>query len=332
MFGKHFASMYTGSMFGQPALVHAVMGYVIANQRPSRKDGVSSVELNPMLLAPMFATSLEDVVSAITVLTSPDPKSRTDAEEGRRLVLETGVIDGPATYRVVNGPKYRGIRDEDERREQVRVAVAKHREKKAGNQSKPRKPKKAQVEEEEEAEEEADPERARAQEPPPPSEASAPEPDPGSGSEPEPGGVEDPEDPALDPPPEVATERHARAVSLSWARCATTAGHHGMHGFEQWRADWNLIAIALVQAVGREGGDFDDARAALCWWFWCGPDGPFKSGRLTHRGCNPAALAKRIGEDLEAAGAWWHGLEASEQATIVATANRENVAPSEART
>ena len=62
MFGKHFASMYSGSMFGKPAIVFAVWGYVIANMRPSRKDGQCYVELNPALLAATFATTTEDVL------------------------------------------------------------------------------------------------------------------------------------------------------------------------------------------------------------------------------------------------------------------------------
>ena len=33
-FGKHFASMYEGSLVGSGPVVFAVMGYVIANQKP----------------------------------------------------------------------------------------------------------------------------------------------------------------------------------------------------------------------------------------------------------------------------------------------------------
>ena len=146
MYGKAFASMFTGSMFGKPSIVFAVWSYVLANQRPAKIGGVCTVELNPLLLAPMFATSPEEIVKAIGVLMAPDAASRSPEEDGRRLVHEGGVVEGPSIYRVVNGSKYRAIRDEDERRAQVSKAVRKHREKNACNHSNQSKPRKAQAE------------------------------------------------------------------------------------------------------------------------------------------------------------------------------------------
>lgn len=126
MFGKQFASMYTGSMFGQPALVFAVMGYVIANQRPG-PDGECRVELNPLLLAPMFSAHPSDVVTAIGTLEAPDAISRSAEHDGRRLIRERGEIMGPAQYLVVNGAKYRAIRNEADRREYMREYMRKYR-------------------------------------------------------------------------------------------------------------------------------------------------------------------------------------------------------------
>jgi len=69
----------------------------------------------------------EDVESAIAYLCSPDPKSRTETEDGRRLIRL-----GEFAYRVVNGPKYRAIRDEERRRETDRESKRRQRVKKMG--------------------------------------------------------------------------------------------------------------------------------------------------------------------------------------------------------
>jgi len=124
MFGKHFASMYEGSMVGAGAVVFAVMGYIIANSKPDRSVG-TQVELNPKLLAFILGESEEDVAQAVETLSSPDPKSRSKEEEGRRLIKL-----GTFSYQVVNGAKYRVIRDEEERRRQNREAQARYRNKK----------------------------------------------------------------------------------------------------------------------------------------------------------------------------------------------------------
>jgi hypothetical protein len=126
MYGKHFASMYTGSMVGMGAIAFAVMGYVIANAKPDKAVGMQ-VELNPILLAAMLGEDVDDVTKAIELLCSPDPRSRSKAEEGRRLV-KIGEYD----YRLVNGPKYQAIRDEEARREQNRTAQERFRRKKRG--------------------------------------------------------------------------------------------------------------------------------------------------------------------------------------------------------
>lgn len=126
MYGKHFSSMYEGSMIGAGAVVFAVMGYVIANGQPDRAVG-TQVELNPKLLAFIFGEPEKDVESAIDYLCSPDPKSRTDTNDGRRLVRL-----GQFAYQVVNGAKYRAIRDEERRRETDRESKRRQRAKAKG--------------------------------------------------------------------------------------------------------------------------------------------------------------------------------------------------------
>src|SRR5262245_49131406 len=126
MYGKHFASMYTGSMIGSGALVFAVMGYVVACQEPDRKLG-SVVELNPRLLGAVFGEEAEHVAEAIAYLCKPDPESRSKESGGRRLIRV-----GQFLYQVVNGAKYRAVRDLEARREQTREAVGRHRAKALG--------------------------------------------------------------------------------------------------------------------------------------------------------------------------------------------------------
>lgn len=123
MFGKHFASMYSGSMVGSGALVFALMGYVVANMKPDSEVGMQ-VEMNPDILGTVFGEPVKSVEAAIKKLCSPDPKSRSKEEDGRRLV-QVGQYD----YRVVNGPKYAAIRDEEGRREYNRKAKQKERAK-----------------------------------------------------------------------------------------------------------------------------------------------------------------------------------------------------------
>lgn len=121
MYGKHFASLYEGSMIGAGAVVFAVWGYVIANQQPDRTVG-SQVDLNPKLLAFIIGEPQDQIDSAIKYLCSPDPKSKSKDKDGKRLIKL-----GEYSYQVVNGAKYRAVRDEETRREQNRQAKRRER-------------------------------------------------------------------------------------------------------------------------------------------------------------------------------------------------------------
>lgn len=123
MFGKSFASKFTGSMRGAGAPVFAVWDYCISNMQPDRTVG-AQVELNVEVLAFLIGEPVERIQGAIDFLCAPDPKSRSKEEGGRRLI-RLGQFD----YRVVNGLKYRAIRDQEARREQSRRAMAKLRQK-----------------------------------------------------------------------------------------------------------------------------------------------------------------------------------------------------------
>lgn len=121
MYGKHFASMYEGSMVGSGTAVFAVMGYVIANWKPDKEVG-GQVRLNTTILATVFGEEEVVIQRAIDFLCAPDPKSTTPDEGGRRLI-KIGQFD----YRVVNAAKYQRIRDEEEKREANRLRQEKFR-------------------------------------------------------------------------------------------------------------------------------------------------------------------------------------------------------------
>ncbi len=119
MFGKFFASTFTGSMFGAGADVFAVWGYAIAN------TVASQVELNPRVIAAAIGMTPERALAAIDVLIQPDSNSRSKNDDGCRLVRE-----GEYAYRVPNHDKYRLIRCEEDRRAYNREAQSKSRKRK----------------------------------------------------------------------------------------------------------------------------------------------------------------------------------------------------------
>jgi hypothetical protein len=123
-YGRIYATLYEGSLYGKSALHFAVMGYVISKQVPESRDPEARtfVDLNPLALARLFSDSEENVQAVIDELCGEDKKSRTKDEGGRRLVK-----DGQFRYRVVNGTHYRNLADQERRREINRKAQAKRR-------------------------------------------------------------------------------------------------------------------------------------------------------------------------------------------------------------
>lgn len=120
MYGKHFESLYRGSMVGAGSDVFAVWGYVIANTRRSY------VELNPKYLAVVIGESEERMAKAIEWLCQPDPRSTNGKDfEGRRLVKE-----GTYQYKVPNWELYRRMKDEIDRQVYNRQKQAEYRERK----------------------------------------------------------------------------------------------------------------------------------------------------------------------------------------------------------
>lgn len=108
-------------MVGAGAIPFAIMGYVIANYQLDKQVG-AQVRLNATLLSTILGESEADIEKGISYLCAPDPKSTTPGESGRRLV-KIGQFD----YKVVNGAKYTAIRNEEERRDQNRLAKQRER-------------------------------------------------------------------------------------------------------------------------------------------------------------------------------------------------------------
>lgn len=125
MYGKAFASMYCGSLFGKGVVVFAVWNYCIANMRPNRELKRMEVNLNADLLAAVLGqVKPSEIQAAIQFLLSPDPASQSKAEGGRRL-LQIGQFE----YVVVNGWHYTQIRGVESRRESNRLAQSRWRQK-----------------------------------------------------------------------------------------------------------------------------------------------------------------------------------------------------------
>jgi hypothetical protein len=131
MYGKLWESMYTGSMMGAGLGPFALMPYVVSNMKPyPNGDSIEMrLELNPKFLAAVLGTKEQVIEKAIEWACSPDPKSRTKTEGGRRLVKI-----GEFEYRVVNGWAYTQKRAIEKRREQFRKASQKYRKKKAAKE------------------------------------------------------------------------------------------------------------------------------------------------------------------------------------------------------
>lgn len=106
-FGKFYSKTFTGSMRGSGSHVIALMAYAIANAKPP--DGV--VEINVELAAFQIGDSVERIQEALEYLLSPDPKSRSQVDDGRRMVRV-----GEYLYRLVNWKTYRDGTDYEARR------------------------------------------------------------------------------------------------------------------------------------------------------------------------------------------------------------------------
>lgn len=108
MYGKIFASMFRGSLYGKwQAIITFQQMIILADQ-----DGI--VDYTPEALSATTSIPLEIIKEGIALLESPDPATRTPGEEGRRIVLTNP--DRAWGWHIVNYAQYREIRTAEERR------------------------------------------------------------------------------------------------------------------------------------------------------------------------------------------------------------------------
>ncbi|MFC1515620.1 conserved phage C-terminal domain-containing protein [Thermodesulfobacteriota bacterium] len=119
MYGKIFESIYDGSLYGQwEAIVTFQQMIVLANQ-----DGI--VDITPPALAARTSIPLDIIQNGIETLESDDPYSRTDGENGKRIIR----IDGhrPWGWKIVNYGYYSKMASRQEKLEADRERMRKKR-------------------------------------------------------------------------------------------------------------------------------------------------------------------------------------------------------------
>lgn len=126
MYGKIFKSMYQGSLLGAGANVYAVWGYVIANAYDSM------VELHPVFVSQTLGMTRKDFDKTIKKLSEPDPDSRCQDHEGRRLIHMHEYW-----YMVPSWTHYQKLASEESRREYMRNYM---RSKRGDSESKTKEP------------------------------------------------------------------------------------------------------------------------------------------------------------------------------------------------
>ena len=134
VYAKLFTSIYQGTLRGNSH------GLLVFTNLLAHCDKHGDVDMHPRAIAEEVGLTVEQVRAALLILESPDDESRSPEEQGRRIVRKDGHRDWG--WNVVNYLKYRAIRDEDDRREQNRVAQERwrnrHKEESAGvSQGKP---------------------------------------------------------------------------------------------------------------------------------------------------------------------------------------------------
>lgn len=120
MYGKLFESMYDGSL-REDWIVMIVFQQMMILCDP---DGV--VDMTPEALSARTNIPLEHITHAIQELEKPDPESRSQKEEGRRIVRLSEHRDWG--WVLVNHQYYRDLQDAADKREKARIRQQRCRE------------------------------------------------------------------------------------------------------------------------------------------------------------------------------------------------------------
>lgn len=124
MYAKLFTSIYQGTLRGDSH------GLLVFTNLIAHADSAGHVDIHPRAIADEVGLTLEQVRAALLKLEAPDEESRSPELEGRRIVRLNEHRDWG--WQVVNYLKYRAIRDEEDRREQNRLAQQRWRERQQG--------------------------------------------------------------------------------------------------------------------------------------------------------------------------------------------------------
>lgn len=108
MYAKVFNSLWQGSL-GPQWGAWSTFVFMLAHA-----DRKGFVDLHPDYIARVSGIPRHEVDTAIEILSTPDPSSRSDDHEGRRIVP----IDGERDWGwvIVNHSYYRSLKDQDEQR------------------------------------------------------------------------------------------------------------------------------------------------------------------------------------------------------------------------
>ena len=121
MYVKLFSSIYQGTLRGRP---HCLL---VFTNLLAHADSAGVVDIHPNAIADEIGISVDEVKATLLILEEPDSESRSPESEGRRIVR----LDGHRAWgwQVVNYVKYRSIKNEEDRREQNRLAQERWRNK-----------------------------------------------------------------------------------------------------------------------------------------------------------------------------------------------------------
>jgi hypothetical protein len=127
MYGKVFASMYDGSLYGQWEAIVTMQQMIVLC------DAGGVVDMTPQAIAARTSIPLEIIEKGLQLLMQPDKYSRTRGCDGRRIELIDD--DRPWGWHIVNYDKYKWLATSEEKREADRLRIAEKREKSKMSQS-----------------------------------------------------------------------------------------------------------------------------------------------------------------------------------------------------
>src|SRR3990172_4758342 len=119
VYAKVFSSLWCGTLYGKTD-AQLVFIFLLAHA-----DADGEVRVVPEAIAGPTGLTLEQVSSALSLLEAPDIESGSPEQSGARLER----VGNAARWQITNYLKYRGLRDEDQRRKQNRESQQRFREK-----------------------------------------------------------------------------------------------------------------------------------------------------------------------------------------------------------